>query len=395
MSAAPAWRLAAFDRAARGEELAELLGLAFHFPPADAPAWWDRGGDDQLRLLETADGRLAGTLMQIPMGHFLLGGRVSACGVAGVAVAHEFRGRGAGTWMMREALRGMRADGYAISSLYPSTIPLYRKAGYELAGIYATTRIPLRAVGVRSGGLRVRPATEADHAPTEALYRRVAAQQHGWLDRGRYLWSRVRHPRSGPAHGFVVEGPEGIEGYLWYVDQPGQGWKADMVCTDLLAATPAGGRELLGLLAANGTMHEAAVCHLPPDDPVLQLVPEHCFRSHTEERWMVRVLDPAAAVAQRGWPAATAGALELELSDDLFPENEGCWRLEVTGGAARLERGGRGSVRLDVRQLAQLLTGYQTPAGLARSGLVEAPPADLALAAALFAAPQPQLTEMF
>lgn len=110
---------------------------------------------------------------------------------------------------------------------------------------------------------------------------------------------------------------------------------------------------------------------------------------------MVRVLDPAAALAQRGWPAATAGELELALSDDLFPENEGCWRLEVAGGAARLERGGRGRVRLDVRQLAQLLTGYQTPDGLARTGLLEAPEADRATAAALFAAPQPQLAEMF
>ena len=110
---------------------------------------------------------------------------------------------------------------------------------------------------------------------------------------------------------------------------------------------------------------------------------------------MLRVLDPAAAMAQRGWAPGLSGAVEFELRDDLFPENEGRWVLEVAGGQAELARGGQGRMKLDVRQLAQLYSGYQTPAALARVGRLEAPPEVQATAATLFAAPQPQLTEMF
>ncbi len=394
-SSTTAYRLGPFDRSAQGDELAALLGVCFNFPPEDAPDWWDRAGDDQLRVLHADDDRIAGTILYIPMGHFLGGRSVKCCGVAGVAVAHEFRGRGAATWMMRESLREMRELGYPMTSLYPSTMPLYRKAGYEMAGIYYTTTLPLRSIQVHGHERVVRPVLDTDIPAIEELYRRVAAEHQGWLDRGWYLWSRARKPRAGTAHGFVAEGPDGVEGYLWFVNQKGEGWKSRMMITDLAAATPEAGRSLLGFLSGNATMHEDATCHLAPDEPLMQLIPDHSFRSRMEERWMLRLLDPAAAMRQRGWAEGLAGAVELELRDDLFPENEGRWMLEVADGEASLEPGGGGRLKLDVRQLAQLYTGFQTPAALARTGLLEGPAEDLATAAMLFAGPQPQLPEMF
>ncbi|RMH03052.1 MAG: GNAT family N-acetyltransferase [Planctomycetota bacterium] len=393
------FRLAPFDRAERGQELAELLGLAFNFPPEDAPEWWDRGGDDRLRLLLTPDGRLAGTLLWVPMGHFLGGRAVGCCGVAGVAVAHEFRGRGAATWMMREALREMRAAGFPLSSLYPSTIRLYRKAGYELAGHYYTTTLRLREIEGGSHERRVRPLRGDEMPLVRDLYRRVAVGRHGWLDRDRYLWSRVHRPRLGPAHGFAAEGPDGIEGYLFFVNQKGEGWKSRMVLTDLVAATPEAGRSLLGLLAGNGTMHEDAVLHLPPEDPILQHIPGRTVRSRLEERWMLRVLDPAAAVAARGWPAPLSGRVDLELLDDLFPENAGRWTLEVAAGRGELRRAAAGAagpvLRLDVRSFAQLYAGYQSAAALAAIGRADGPEETVAAADWLFRGPAPTLPEMF
>lgn len=389
------FELVPFDRATQGEELARILARAFNFPAEDAPAWWDRTEDDTLIRVLREGGRTAGTLLRIPMGHFVGGRAVPACGVAAVAMRHELRGRGAATWMMREDLREMRALGFALSSLYPSTIPLYRKAGYELAGCHFRTTIPLRAIGLRGGELALREHGAGDEAATEALYRRVAAERCGWLERGVYLWSRIRRPRNAVPVGFVVEGARGIEGYLWYHSERTETWQSRLVCTDLVAATPAAARTLLGFLAANGTMHGEATCLLPPEDPLLQLIPERGFESRLIERWMLRVLDPAAALERRGWPAAVAGALDFELRDDLFADNEGRWRLEVAGGEAHVARGGSGRLKLDVRQLAQLYTGFQSAAALARVGLLEAPAAELALACALFAGPPPSLPEMF
>jgi predicted acetyltransferase len=79
--------------------LAPMISHTFGFPAADAPAWFERAGYENLRALR--EGGLAGGLIVVPMGQYFGGRSVPMTGVAGVGVAPEHRGRGAGTRMMR------------------------------------------------------------------------------------------------------------------------------------------------------------------------------------------------------------------------------------------------------------------------------------------------------
>ena len=126
-------------------------------------------------------------------------------------------------------------------------------------------------------------------------------------------------------------------------------------------------------------------------------------------RWMLRVVDAPAAIAARGFPAATSLSVPLRIADDARPANSGRWQLSVAGGAgtldplgpdaagtgrtappARTARGPAGpdssAVTLGARGLAALYAG--TPlvtlrqAGLAAGGR----PADDAALDAAFAA---------
>ena len=62
------------------------------------------------------------------------GRAVPMAGVAGVTVAPEERGRGVGRALVTALLEVIAARGYPLSVLFPSTLPIYRSLGWEIAG---------------------------------------------------------------------------------------------------------------------------------------------------------------------------------------------------------------------------------------------------------------------
>ena len=96
---------------------------------------------------------------------------------------------------------------------------------------------------------------------------------------------------------------------------------------------------------------------------------------------MLRVVDAAAAICGRGYPAAVSVTAELDLADEALPANAGRWTLEIGGGKGQLQPGadaapggGSAPLRLGERGFAALYSG--TPmsvlriAGLASGGTV-------------------------
>jgi hypothetical protein len=52
---------------------------------------------------------------------------------------------------------------------------------------------------------------------------------------------------------------------------------------------------------------------------------------------MLRVVDAAAAVAARGFPAEVSVRVQVRIADGARPANSGRWQLTVAGGAGTLE----------------------------------------------------------
>ena len=75
--------------------LGALLAHAFGFPPEDAAAWFERAGSENV-LAYREEAGVAGGLLLVPMGQFFGGRSVPMMGVAGVGIAPERRGSGAG-----------------------------------------------------------------------------------------------------------------------------------------------------------------------------------------------------------------------------------------------------------------------------------------------------------
>ncbi len=369
-----AWRLSAVTFGYADESRPEDL----HFTTPGRTTWGVY--DDAGTLIAKATDR--------EQQHWFGGRLVPATGIAGVAVVPESRGRGVARRLLTRLLHHARDRGAAISSLYPTTLTPYRRLGWEEVGALTLTAWPTATVAsaARSPELSFRAATDEDLPRLSTLYREAAEQSAGLMD------------RSGPArplaeyHGVTVAvDPDGtVVGYAAW--NRGSGYEASGTVTvdDLFGADAAAVSGLLWTIGGWASVAPTAILRLPPDHPAPLLFPSTGGTVHERHPWMLRIVDAAAAFAARGYPGFVDGAIDLSLVDTECPWNAGDHRLVLADGAAHLEPGGTGRVRMTARGLAAWYAGI-APATLRRAGLIDGD--DPLLAAT--AGPPPSLLDYF
>lgn len=375
--------------------LADLLSHAFAFPAAEAPVWFERAGHDHVLAWREGDG-LVGGLITIPMGQYFGGVSVPMEGVAGVGVAPEHRANGAATRMMQALVRDMRARGVALSTLYPATVPLYQRAGYERAGGRWRTAVRPQELPTRHDpALRVVTLPSVGEGETLALYEAHCRLRNGPLDRGPYLWSRIQSPVRMVVRRMGVEGPDGLEGYVVVSHAAKDGHDTEVHVVDAVAGTPRAAEAILATLGAYRSLAQEVRWHGGPHDTLTQRLRDRRHAVTLTDFWMLRLVDIPRALALRGYNPFVKAAVTFVVRDEVVPENEGAWRVAVEGGRVEVTKSDEGGVALDVRALATLYTGFRTAEALAADGLAAGDVRDLAAATALFAGATPALAEHF
>jgi predicted acetyltransferase len=374
--------------------VSDILGWSFSFPPVDAEPWLRRGGFENVRVLRRGVAPVA-SLMIVPMGQFFGGRSVAMAGIAGVATAPEARGTGAATMLMQSTVKELHAAGWLLSTLYPATRPLYRRAGYEPAGgrFEITARLSQISMGERR--LTVRPIEPTDEANVILAYTEHARDVPGHLDRGEYIWSRIRNPRGEVGRGYLIERGGRVDGYVYMYQKRVAPPEFDLRVTDLVALSPETARRLLTFLADHASTGANVSWFTGPGGTLVQMLPEVGYEQRLHDHWMLRVLNVPSALAARGYPEGLEVELHLEVTDELIPQNQGRFVLQIANGRGEVKKGGRGDLKLDVRGLAPLYTSHLPPASLAASGLIEASPPALARASAAFGGPAPWMPEIF
>lgn len=372
------------------ENIYRLARLAFGGPrEPDRDSLWSNQPGWHGFVAEDGD-KLVGALKVRDYRQFFGGEAVPMGGVASVAVDPHARGHGVASALIDAALPAMRERGQVISALYPSVPSLYRGRGWEQTGDYERVKISpeLFAMLPRPRTrLVLRRATEADLPAIHETYLRFASTVDGMLDR-----TTDSFQRKALLEVDIVEfapGPDGsVLGYLT-ADRP-DGEK--LVTYDLVALDQ---QTALGLLANlgrwTGIMTEISLRIVDPAWwQLLMTLP--VLHDVTNHPWMLRVVDLPAAVAARGWPAAThlsPFTVDLDVVDEHAPWHSGRHRLVVDGGKVVCEPGGSGAVRLPARALGPWYAGSADTAMLRRAGLLDADPADAHLLDLLTGAPHP------
>lgn len=378
----------------------EIAAATFVFPPERAALVFDAVGRQNVRVVRV-DGQVAGGMLVTPMGQYFGGKSVPMLGIALVAVAPELRAAGVALELMRAGLRESHAAGGVISTLYPATQTLYRRAGYEQAGTQFSYSLPLGGINLRESARRVRPVVASDDAALRRAYAVWAAQHPGMLDRNEYIWRRVYELRGEKAQGYVVEHDGVIEGYLFYFQRaaaPVAGMNLPIYTlhlTDFVAHTPESTRCLLAFLASHRSLVSTVHWSGPPNEPALGCLAEFTATIALRWNWMIRIVNVPQALAARGYPPSLSAELHLRVQDDLLTDNTGQWLLRIQHGEPRVERGGRGEIEVDIRGLASLYSGYAGPAALVAQGKLRGPAGGLQSAAEVFGGPLPWMRDMF
>ena len=353
----------------------ELDRESFHTNEGDRSLFLE--WQDPARFVGAFDGgRLVALSGVHEFGQFFGGRTVSMGGLTSVSVAPHRRGEGLGPRVVQRCLEAMRERGCAISALFPATTKFYRRLGWELGGAAVWRTLEPRALtGLpRPEGVTLRPAEDADQSARRACYRRMARGINGCLDRSEHWWEGSRRALAGHTT-FVVEDERGeLTGYLSYRQLDGEhsaiGGDFQLTCRDFVWTSRAAGLALLRLLGSWAPQVERIFLRGGPEDPLLLVLPEQPFRPLGELRWMSRIVDACAAIAERGFPPGLELGVSFELSDPQLPANSGTWTLRVEQGKGRLEPGGPGSVRLEIGALSSLYTGWASTSELARAGLL-------------------------
>lgn len=369
--------------------LARILRLCFATAPLLAESWVRASGVENQRVIRV-DGEIGASALLVPMGQYWGGKAVPMTGIAAVGVPPERRGAGLARQLLGGVLRELRADGVALSALYPSTQAMYRSLGYEQAGYRFRLRVPSATIAEAAKPTHPLPVSAVD-PDDERVYdsaSRFARRFDGCLDRGPYVNRRIRDDHSvflvGQESGHVVLGVSRRS------DVPRQ----DVEVHDLAFHSRNAGLRLLQFLGDFGTLALEVSLFGGPNHPLLSLLPSQNYVVEKRDFWMLRILDPGLAFAQRGWRGR--GRLRVQVNDEILWDNQRTWLIEADGGEARaIHTEQPADVTMSVGTLAALYAGFWTPSYAQLIGALHGDAAAIATADELFPKAEPWMIDMF
>jgi predicted acetyltransferase len=225
------------------------------------------------------------------------------------------------------------------------------------------------------------------------IYIDFVAQRSGYLHRAKPMWlnnALLTSTLTGPAHIAVAHVGNTPVGYVIYHLRDGKtghpSRSQEIVVRDLAWLTSDAYRSLWSWLARHDLVGRIVWARAPVDDPAPELLVEPRLL-HAESRdgiWL-RIVDARAALEARGYH--TDASITLELSGDtLAPWNNGRVKLDCAPDGARVAATtGAADLRLSVKSLASLYSGFRSARQLHNWGLLDGDDAAIERATRIFA----------
>ncbi|HEX9890297.1 MAG TPA: GNAT family N-acetyltransferase [Nitriliruptorales bacterium] len=375
------------------DALGALTGQAYNKSPAVVVEGLRRVDLGELHL--AVDGHeIVAVVRAAPVGQFFGGAAVGTADIRNVVVAAHARSRGLLKALLHDVLEVSRSAGVPLSTLTPSAVTAYRRAGYENAGTLVGYRVPVDQVPARRDD-GVEPWGDDDLDEVMACYRRFASAHNGPLDRTPAWWHQhVLDPPGGATqYRYLVRRGGQVTGYVIYSQTPADGdipYYYRLDCRDLVWTDEESLRSLLGFVAGNRALATELRWMGPAQEPIALLFDEHVVTRTMSRPWMLRLLDPAAALEARGYPMGVAGQVRLTVTDPYLEPGARSLAIEFEDGKAHVSPAEAASARTHVGTLASLFSGWLAPSqAVALGRLTGASDQDMAVLTAAFAGPEP------
>jgi predicted acetyltransferase len=353
---------------------------------------------DNVTLVAEEDGQATAVASGIPMRQNVRGTVYRMAGIAGVTTHPLARRQGHARALMTELLGRMRADGHAVSTLYPFRPSFYQRLGYiGLPKARTVTFAPADLGPLLAAEL----PGEVDwgrisegYDTYRDLFERLLAERHGFAVFPDYLAARL--PETEEVWLATARTGGEVAGAVTYRISDHAG---DLLGDHLLATGPVGRALLLRFFARHVDQVARVVVTVPPDTyPELWATD---LAAATEARTafpnmaapMARVLSVDALAGMRVGP----GRIAVDVVDDPFIA--GRYLLAGGDGALEVTRGRAGgavpAATLTAAGLSGLIYGALDPDDIGVRGLGTVPDAAAAALRALWPGQVPYLAVDF
>lgn len=338
-------------------------------------AAWLRGsvGVENMRVLRDQD-RVVASLAMLPLGLWFGGRVVPATGIGNVAVLPHYRGRGLARQLLDHvsAERAAAGDGFLI--LYSTTLPVYRRAGFEPSGWRFRWSVdPEAFAGIAAPPPLIMSDAEAMGA-IRVLATEAGRRSAGMVDRSETLWGRKAEPYRMVVDPYVLPGRDGAPGgyaLLHHKDLRTLEIK-DWVALD---ATAAAG--IAALVASTRSTTVEVTWDGGPDDSLQRVLNVQTARVEYVRQWLLRPISITNALAARGFAR----------TPNLTIAVEGFEPVDLGLGGPVLHCTGRG--------FGPLFTGQRTAEELSALGMLQGAAETIERASDAFAGPSPWMTDEF
>ncbi len=368
-----------------GRMIETLLRMSFAFSVARSEEYLAHVGTEAFFVVRDGS-RLAACAALLETRQRFGGNWIPSANIAHVAIAPEARGTGLAIPLVDALSRTAASRGAAMVTLYASARPVYRKCGFELAGSEMIYEAETSALPSRTD-LTFR-RIELDDPLLARAYDAKTLNEAGLLDRTERHWREIRRA---PCHALEAYGAgHGRLSAYAIVDA------SDPSCLTIRDWHAATGEDAAGLLAFLGrfrSVYSIVRWHGGPHDDLVAAMPDKGWRLAHQEDWMTRILDPRAALAQRGYQMSD-GRLGLSI---VHPDGRRSdLVLEISAGVPQVSEGevkNAPTLTLSAPTFASLFTGFRSASRLRRRGLIETGADGARLADLVFGGPAPWLAE--
>ncbi len=284
-------------------------------------------------------------------------------GIASVAVLPHKRRLGIGRKMMDWSVQRLRDEGTPLSSLYAFREPFYRRSGFETVGKRLRITCPSHRLPKVKSDLGTRLLTPADWKLLVPCYKAYARKHSGLNVRTELFWNRVlneHHPLAIYAVGDPIEAYAAVRHRVDF-------WEPQHV-TEVVWSSLRGYEALMVVLAGLAINKTELSWYELSDSPFVTRFMDQGVSIELQRPIMYRVTDVPAALRQL--KTQETGAFDLEVVDDLIPENCGPWHVGFSPSGVDVQPAKNADLTTDVRQLAQALLGEPSWRDLAANGFV-------------------------
>ena len=302
-----------------------------------------------------------------------VGGAVQEVGgLASVVSAAATRGQGHVRALLAHGLKMLRDDGVGWSLEYPFDTRYYRKFGWEVVsnGLYVQVPIARFARFKRPDDIRRFDALdEAAMAHLKRVYQSWASAYNFTLTRDQRVrddwqfvlqgaaWEAVKYPK------FVFAFPHAYVVVIFIESKE----TTRLIITDYAFENPAGREDIFGFVNHFAGQADCVRIQLPQDDPLCMEWSN--FGIAHPHPLQARIVDAAQALS--GWESRADIAFRVKVQDDFCPWNDAVFQVETRAGKTRATRvGAPAQVTINVRALAQILSGSVSASAARRLGLL-------------------------